>query len=202
MTQLSSPGLHRRAPRRRGRLAVSILAVATTVFALAVPAAASAASDDVNLRDTVTAVTGSGPNPSGEGPQKALDADAGTKWLSQSAPSAQNPGWLQYDLGAAASVSSYSLTAANDASERDPRDFQVQGSVDGTTWTTVDSRSDVTLGGRGESTTFTLAAPSTAYTHFRLSITANRGADSVQLADWQIFRPATPPRRHPRSATR
>lgn len=193
MTQLSSPDLHRRAPRRRGRLAVSVLAIATTVLALAVPAAASAASDDVNLRDAVTTVTGSGPNPSGEGPQNALDGDAGTKWLSQFRPSAQNPGWLEYDLGEAASVTSYSLTAANDSSDRDPRDFQVQGSVDGSTWTTIDSRSDVSLGGRGERSTFALDAPSTAFTHVRLSITANHGADGLQLADWQIFRPATPP---------
>ena len=193
MTLSSSSGLPRKFRRRPRRLPVAVLAIAATVLAIAAPAAASAAGDDVNLRDTVTLATGSGPNPSSEGPQKALDGNPATKWLAQVTPSAQNPAWLQYDLSQAASLSSYSITAANDASNRDPRDFEVQGSVDGTTWTTIDSRTGVSLGGRGERNAYTLPAPSNPYAHFRLRITANRGADGVQLADWDIFRPAAPP---------
>ena len=49
-------------------------------------------------------------------------------------------GWLVYETSAPVVIRKYALTSANDADGRDPQNWTVQGSNDGTTWTTVDTR--------------------------------------------------------------
>src|SRR5688572_22370499 len=44
-----------------------------------------------------------------------------------------------YDFPAPVMVRSYSLTSGNDAPGRDPRDFFIEGSDDGSVWTVVDT---------------------------------------------------------------
>lgn len=185
MTLSSAPGI--RPTRPSMRWIVAVVAMLATVLAVMGPTSAIAASDRVSLRDRIVTVTGSGPSPANETPQKASDGAATTKWLAQTGASAQQPAYLQYDLEGAASVAAYSITAADDAPARDPEDFQLLASNDGATWTTIDSRSGVSLGGRGHASTFELAAPSADYAHYRLSITANGGAGDVQLAEWELF---------------
>jgi len=51
-------------------------------------------------------------------------------------------GLLQYNFGTGASwaIARYDLVSANDVPERDPKDWQFQGSSDGVTWATLDTR--------------------------------------------------------------
>ena len=79
----------------------------------------------------------------------------------------------------------YSLTSANDAPIRDPRDFVVQGSNDGSTWTDLDKRAGETFSGRFATNTYSFTNTS-AYAFYRLNVTANSGDSLVQLADWNI----------------
>lgn len=89
---------------------------------------------------------------------------------------------LDFTLAGPAAVASYSLMAANDFPDRDPRDWTLYGSDDGRTWKPLDSRAGETFAGRHETREFFLRAVTPAYRHFRLDITRNSGADSTQLA--------------------
>ena len=95
---------------------------------------------------------------------------------------------------------SYSLTSANDFAGRDPKNWTLQGSNDGTTWTDLDSRTDEDFPDRFQTREFEFAN-TTVYAHYRLNITANAGEPLIQLADWRCTRPAqTPPPPEPDAA--
>lgn len=64
----------------------------------------------------------------------AFDGNASTFWESDNAGSGFR--WLRYDLASAAVVRNFFLSATSYASKV-PRDFLLQGSNDGTSWTTL-----------------------------------------------------------------
>ncbi|GII31842.1 hypothetical protein Pmi06nite_52840 [Planotetraspora mira] len=140
----------------------------------------------------VGAVTASADNPPGEVATNLKDDDSSTKWLAFS-----RTGWVTYRMNQPVVVKKYALTSANDAPGRDPRDFAVQGSNDGSEWTDLDSRTGVSFSGRFATNTYSVSN-TTAYTYYRLNVTANSGDSIIQLADWNIsdgsdvVRPATP----------
>ena len=68
---------------------------------------------------------------------------------------------------------------------RDPRDWTLQGSNDGTTWTTLDARSGEDFSERFQTRQFSFAND-VAYRHYRLDITANHGDGLIQLAELQL----------------
>ncbi|MEU5671966.1 discoidin domain-containing protein [Micromonospora sp. NPDC047753] len=72
----------------------------------------------------VSAVTASDENKPREVAANLADDDPSTKWLVFA-----SSGWVTYQLATPATVRRYSLTAANDAPTRDPKDFVVQGST-------------------------------------------------------------------------
>lgn len=131
---------------------------------------------------SVTAVTASGENAPGEAAIWAADGDANTKWLVFT-----NKAWLQYKLSQAQTAVSYILTSGGDAPGRDPRDWRVLGSNNGTDWTVVDTQSGQSWADseRGVSKKFTVATPGT-YSYYRLDITANQKDNIIQLADWDL----------------
>ena len=131
--------------------------------------------------ETVSAVTASAENPPNETKEMLVDGKPETKWLVRS-PTA----WAAYRLPAAAAVNRYALTSANDAPGRDPKDWTLQGSADGTTWTDLDRRTGQAFGERFQSRTFTIAEPR-SFQHYRLAITANAGEPLIQLADLRLF---------------
>ncbi|MFB4353424.1 GH92 family glycosyl hydrolase [Microbacterium sp. LS_15] len=130
----------------------------------------------------VTAVTASAQNAPNEAAAFVADGNASSKWLAFA-----NTGWVQYQLGTPQPMVRYTLTSGNDAQERDPKDFRVQGSTNGTDWVTVDQRTGELFSGRGETRTFELAAPSAEYLYYRLDVLATRtpSANIVQLAGWE-----------------
>jgi predicted alpha-1,2-mannosidase len=142
-----------------------------------------------SIKDKIAEVTTSGDNPPNETAQKAADEDPNTKWLTFA-----STGWLQYRLSEDVTVKKYALTSANDFPDRDPKDFALQGSSDGSTWTTVDSRTGQTFAKRFSSHVYDVANPG-AYRYYRLNITANNGSDGTQLADLILSdgSPAQPP---------
>ncbi|WP_232323857.1 ThuA domain-containing protein [Catenuloplanes japonicus] len=131
--------------------------------------------------EAVAAVTASGENPPSETAVKLADGDPNTKWLVRA-----TTGWARYELSAAKTISAYSLTSANDFDGRDPRDWTLQGSADGGTWTDVDRKTNEDFPGRFQAKRYQLAAPAT-YKFWRLNITANSGEPLIQLADWKLF---------------
>ncbi|MCX6875884.1 MAG: discoidin domain-containing protein [Verrucomicrobia bacterium] len=72
--------------------------------------------------------------PDGEGPGEAVDGLLNTKWLDF------NKGPLVLDYGAPVAVTAYRFATANDATERDPVSWLLEGSLDGSHWSPVDQR--------------------------------------------------------------
>ncbi len=139
--------------------------------------------------EAVTSVTASAENPPNETKEKLADNNSNTKWLAFTPT-----GWVAYKMAAPVAVSSYALVSANDAETRDPKNWTLQGSNDGTTWTDLDSRTNEVFAERQQSRTFTFTN-TTAYANYRLNVTANSGATIVQLADLNLFKDqsTTPP---------
>ncbi len=143
-----------------------------------------------DLTGHVTDVEANGENPPNEIADNLPDENPYSKWLSFTPT-----GWVTYATDEPVTVKQYAMTSANDAPDRDPKDWTFQGSNDGETWTTLDTRSGQDFGKRYERRTFDVDND-TAYTHYRLEITANHGSDIVQLADWLIGDGSPPEQPH------
>jgi hypothetical protein len=150
--------------------------------------------------DGLGTVTAQGENGLGEGKLKAFDNDSSTKWLdfANGDPSTRSS-WIQYQYagGATYVVTQYTITSANDAQPRDPRDWQLLGSNDGgITWTTLDSRTGEVFRDRFWKNTYNIIN-SVAYSIYRLNILSvfNPGAaNSMQLSEIELIGlPPLPP---------
>ncbi|MEI6329765.1 MAG: VCBS repeat-containing protein [Pseudanabaena sp. ELA645] len=136
------------------------------------------------IAGTVSASSGTKPSPTAEVSTQAFDANSATKWL------LFNPtGFLQYQFenSTANVVNQYSLTSANDEATRDPKDWRILGSNDGTNFVELDKRTGQSFSDRKQTRSFSFVN-TTAYKFYKLDVTANNGAtDILQLADWQLF---------------
>jgi predicted alpha-1,2-mannosidase len=139
-----------------------------------------------NIREQIATITASGDNAPAEGKAQAFDGDKGTKWLVFA-----TTGWIQAQLKQPQTVTDYAITSANDEPGRDPADWTLQGSNDGSTWATVDQQSGQSWDARGETRTWQVKDPQ-PYLYYRLNVTANNGADIVQLAELELADPAVP----------
>ena len=133
-----------------------------------------------SIADKISKCTASADNPPDEIAANLVDSDAGTKWLAFSATA-----WVQVELTEPVAVVTYALTSANDHPERDPKDWTLQGSQDGTQWTDLDSRTGQSFDKRYQLRSFDVDN-NTAYAYYRLAISANGGGDDLQLAEWQL----------------
>ncbi|WNI21772.1 GH92 family glycosyl hydrolase [Streptomyces sp. ITFR-16] len=135
-----------------------------------------------NVTDKVTDVRASDENTGGgEVKENLVDGESGTKWLSF-----ESTAWAEFDLTEPVKVVTYALTSADDHDERDPKDWTLQGSEDGKTWTDLDRQTGQTFSERFQTKSYDFTSDK-AYQHFRLDITKNNGAsDATQLADVQF----------------
>ena len=133
-----------------------------------------------NIRDKVVAVTASAENPPAETAERLNDGDVNSKWLAF-----EPTGWVRYQLSEPVTVVDYALSSANDSAERDPRDWELQGSHDGSAWTTVDTQTGQDFSERFQTKQYDVATPG-SYEYYRLNITANHGDGLVQLAELQL----------------
>ncbi|HTJ78443.1 MAG TPA: DUF5010 domain-containing protein [Rariglobus sp.] len=113
-----------------------------------------------------------------------------TKWITNIAL----PQWLQYDYGngRSAAVNTYYVTSADNAPERDPMDWTLQASNNGTTWVTLDTRTGQAFAARSQTNTYTISN-TTSYRYYRLNITAAPGGptDRLQVGDFSLKAPVT-----------
>ncbi|MFG3497256.1 GH92 family glycosyl hydrolase [Streptomyces sp. NPDC047928] len=135
-----------------------------------------------NVTDRVAQVAASGENAAaGETKENLVDLQPSTKWLTFT-PTA----WLEFRLDEPAKVVTYALTSANDHAERDPKNWTLRGSADGTEWRTLDTREGQHFDTRFQTRTYDIGNAA-EYTHYRLEITENNGAVGItQLADVQF----------------
>lgn len=119
----------------------------------------------------------------GEGSPKLVDNDFNTKFLIGGYSS---DFWVQLKFSSAQILGAYTLTSGNDAPERDAKDWNLQGSNDGSTWTLLDSKSGESFSDRNLTKRYDFNNH-TAYTYYRLNITANGGSDRLQISEWRVI---------------
>jgi hypothetical protein len=131
-------------------------------------------------------------------PNEAFKNVAALKWCGTGKPSTTAPRSIMYTWGAAIPITSYRLTSAADYPTRDPKSWTFQGCngtctvATDTGWVTLDTRTNQTFTARLQSKSFTFSN-STAYSSYRLRITANAGnIDNVQLREIQMFDSGAP----------
>lgn len=133
-----------------------------------------------SILTAVCAVSASGENPPNEIAGNLKDGSADTKWLVFN-----NTGWAQYQLDSTQTVKSYSLTSGGDAPLRDPVDWELQGSTDGSNWRTVDSQRGQSFVERGLKKLYSVATPGD-FSYYRLCVTKAGNSGMLQLADLDL----------------
>jgi hypothetical protein len=150
------------------------------------PSATDASSPSMEARitngPTGTLSTQYTDSPPAEGLANLMDGSTDTKFLTF-----HNTAWVKWQGTQTLKAVSYALTSANDAAERDPKNWTLSGSNDGTNWTTLDTRSNEVFASRYLKKTYTIAAPAT-YLFYKLDITAIAGAtaNTLQFAEWDL----------------
>lgn len=123
-----------------------------------------------DITDLVGTITAEYPNNGAESVDKLIDNNPSTKYLGVNGAG----GWVQYQTPKAYTVTNYSITAANDASERDPADWTLYGSNDGMNWTVLDVRSGEDFPNRYQKRRFNISNVN-AYSRYRLDVVQNSG---------------------------
>jgi hypothetical protein len=118
-----------------------------------------------------------------EGSPKVVDNDLDSKFLIFSYASNF---YIQLQFRNAQHITSYMLTSANDAPNRDPKNWNIAGSNDGTTWVTLDSRTDEVFASRKLTKTYEFTNSST-YKYYRLNITSIGSGSLFQMAEWRVI---------------
>lgn len=137
-------------------------------------------SGDVYAMDSVRIITASAEPFAGEGKDKANDHLAGTKWRTNT-----TTGSLTYKYAVSLRMKTYTITVAGDTPNRDPKTWTLQGSNNGSSWTTIDTRTNNVWTDRYESQTFTITTPG-FYSYYKLDITANWADAHLQLAELDL----------------
>jgi predicted alpha-1,2-mannosidase len=133
-----------------------------------------------NIMDMVTSSSASAENAPSEGAAQGVDGDKTSKWLAFA-----STGWLAVELLQPVAVRRYALTSANDAPERDPRNWTLEGSDDGMSWTILDSQTNQTFQDRFVTKVYDFANE-LAFKRYRLSVTGIGSGSIVQLAELQL----------------
>ena len=92
--------------------------------------------------------------------------------------------WVQYQFagGTRQKVTSYTLTAQNaDAANRSPASWTLQGSNDGSTWTTLDTITGQANWTAEEKRTYTINSPG-SYEYYKIVISARAGSGGNKVA--------------------
>ena len=123
--------------------------------------------------------------PFSESPQEIIDQNSMTKFLDFDA--FDGMGFEVDMLGVSSVVNTIQIVTANDAPERDPTTFEIFGSNDGMTYTTIATAEIPCVAERFLSRYF--GFPNTeAYTFYRVNFTGVCGvSDIIQVADVQLY---------------
>jgi hypothetical protein len=128
----------------------------------------------------ITSITGDCDNPNNSGQRfpALFDNSLNTKWYADTGFKGL-PCFIAWEYDGAFSVSSYTLTSGGDMQPRDPKSWKLYGSNDGTNYTVIDTRTNVTFAQRTQSIKFDLSQTVT-YKYFKFEIT-------------ETYTPSTPP---------
>lgn len=84
----------------------------------------------------------------------------------------------------------YKITSANDAPGRDPKNWILSGSIDGTSWEVLDTQNNQTFKKRGATNSYELESNTKAYPFYKLELehtyTSAFGDDYLQIAEIEL----------------
>jgi hypothetical protein len=127
-------------------------------------------------------VSASDPGSPPEDMTRAFDRNVDTKWYVGSSATPT----ITYELPAARVVVAYQIGSGNDAPDRDPRSWVLEGSNDGVAWIAVDGRTDQSFTARKTLNSYDVAS-GVGYSRYRLRILATRGSTATQLSELQLY---------------
>ena len=116
----------------------------------------------------------------------AFDGNSDTKWASKE----RGNQWLQIKLPKATVCNSAQIASRGDHDgyfvNQAPRDFEIQGSTDGESWVSLCKKKGISWDNpEGETKSF-LFKNSTAYTYYRLVITADNEPDDKDIKNYSL----------------
>lgn len=94
-----------------------------------------------------------------------------------------NTFYILWSCSRSAHVNLYSLTAASDAPESDPKSWTLSGSNDKKQWTSLDVQNNQQFTARGEVKEYPISNEE-KYKYYKLEIKVNRGGSTTQIAEW------------------
>ena len=158
-------------------------------------------SSNFDLYSTTPVSATDAPCASGEDHNKAFDGKKTSsnfsKWCAHWTPNGRRPISIMYDFASSPrAVTSYSITSADDFPDRDPRSWVLEGCLNrcplighDPDWIELHTASSQTFSSRYQTKTFNLSN-STAYSRYRLRITATNGeylgTQPTQLAEIEL----------------
>lgn len=160
---------------------------ASSVFETTIPSsfpASNAFDSDVNTYWSTLPISAlnASSNFSGFPASNAVDGDPSTFWATATGVTAAQ---LTYDAGASVigpDITKYQITARADAADGAPKDWTLEYSDNGGTWTVADTVTGETGWANGETREFTLASVG-AHRAWRLNISANNGRSTINIAE-------------------
>ncbi|MFH8979143.1 discoidin domain-containing protein [Streptomyces sp. NPDC017890] len=153
--------------------------VATSLLALGGPllSASAAGGPNIAVGDATAASSSHGEY----GAANITDGNQGSYWQSGGG---SLPQWVQTDLGATERIDEVVLRLPAGWESRD-QTLSVQGSADGTSFSTLKSSAEYTFS-PGSGNTVTVRFPATQTRYVRISITANTGWQAAQLSELEV----------------
>lgn len=140
-------------------------------------------------------MTDGSPNYIGCEPYKAFDGNLGAGQFFLTAGPNTPTGWLALDMGGgnAFIIHKYQIQVNTiPEPDRAPRDWTLEGSLNGVDFFVIDTVTGQSGWGNGEKRSFTCDDISTAYRHFHVIVTANNG-DAGYLQIGEIYLWGCPP---------
>ncbi|MDH6672405.1 hypothetical protein M2277_003067 [Paenibacillus sp. LBL] len=161
------------------------------LFTTAGPAVPVSAAGETNL-SLGKPVTASGQSQT-YSPSNVNDGNQGTYWESTNQAF---PQWIQVDLGANTSIDRIVLKLPSNWESRS-QTLSVQGSVNGSTFTSIVDSADYEFSPSGTGNAVTLHFDETSTRYVRLNVTGNTTWPAAQLSEFEIYgsadSPSTPP---------
>lgn len=117
----------------------------------------------------------------GEGIAKLVDGNYSSKYLTGGQQT-----WMMWKMDRQFIANNYIMVSGNDAWERDPKNWKVEGSNDGVNWVTLDERTNMVFESRNMKKTF-LMNNTTPYSHYRLNVSSYSGSNLFQLSEWTLY---------------
>lgn len=142
---------------------------------------------DVTAKGTISV---SNDNRSGadanEGSKKLVDNSIDTKFLVYDVNTILPNFWYQLSFQDPINLGAYTFTSANDAADRDPKDWKLLGSNDNINWDVLDIKANQAFSGRKMTVRYEFNNTK-AYKYYRVAISANNGGTLFQQSEWRVI---------------